>query len=181
MAMFKILTLSLIISSVLFFSCNNNQQETQETIVVSINDITTLENELFNAEITTPDPAKAMRLGKLYIAYAEANPNDSVSPDFLYKAADISMNLSDPNLTIALFDKIITTYPNYKNVSTVAFLKAYVYENQLNNYGNAQKYYLEFLDKYPDSDFADDAVVSLNNLGKSPEELIKEFESKIDK
>jgi len=39
----------------------------------------------------------------------------------------------------------------------------------------------EFLEKYPDSDFADDARISLQNLGKSPEELIKELEERVEK
>jgi TolA-binding protein len=58
------------------------------------------------------------------------------------------------------------------------FLKAFVYEDQLHDLNKAKKYYEEFLEKYPDSDFADDARISLQNLGKSPEELIKEFEEK---
>jgi inosine/xanthosine triphosphate pyrophosphatase family protein len=33
-----------------------------------------------------------------------------------------------------------------------------------------------FLQKYPDNDFADDARISIENLGKTPEELIKQFE-----
>lgn len=44
------------------------------------------------------------------------------------------------------------------------------------DYKNAEKYYKLFLEKYPNNDFTDDAEISLKNLGKTPEQLIEEFE-----
>ncbi len=61
------------------------------------------------------------------------------------------------------------------------FLKGYVYENDLRDLETAKKIYEEFLVKYPDDEFADDAEISIKNLGKSPEELIKEFEEQQQK
>jgi tetratricopeptide (TPR) repeat protein len=58
------------------------------------------------------------------------------------------------------------------------FLKGYVYENNLGRLDKAKAIYEEFLQKYPDNDFADDAEVSLKYLGKSPEELIEIFQRK---
>ncbi len=173
--MYRILIL-LIISTFLFQSCTNNNAESNGEEVVTIRDINDLEEELFGEMTTTPDIEKAKQLLKMYIIYADQNQNDSLAPEFLFKASDISMNISDAKATIALFNRIMRNYPDYKNIPTIMFLKGFVYEDQLNDYANARKYYLEFLEKYPNSDFADDAVVSLNNLGKSPEELIKEFE-----
>ncbi len=56
------------------------------------------------------------------------------------------------------------------------YLKAYVYENYLGDLEHAKMIYIEFLEKYPDNEFADDAEISIQNLGKSPEELIRQFE-----
>jgi len=36
--------------------------------------------------------------------------------------------------------------------------------------------YREFLQKYPNHEFADDAELSLKNLGKTPEELLEQFQ-----
>ncbi|NQU31600.1 MAG: tetratricopeptide repeat protein [Bacteroidetes bacterium] len=173
--MYKIVIV-FIFSAFLLVSCNNTNNEVNSNKEVSIEYINTLEAELFNANMTTPDFEKAKQLADMYVAYADQNPNDSIAPDFLFKAADINMNVSSPQTTIALFNNIISLYPEYKNIPTIMFLKGFVYEDQLNDYENARKYYVDFLEKYPNSDFADDALVSLNNLGKSPEELIKEFE-----
>ena len=71
---------------------------------------------------------------------------------------------------------MINEYPEYRNISTVYFLKGFVYEDQLRDYQMAKNCYMEYIEKYPNSVFADDALISLQNLGKSPDELIEEFE-----
>ncbi len=157
----------------LVFSCTNNNNKP-----VSKSDITKLEGELFNNSMSIPDAKKAQKLVDMYIDYANINPDDTSSPDYLFKAADISMNFRAPVKSVALFNRIINEYPGYKNVPTAMFLKGFVYEDQLQDFTNARKSYMEFLDNYPNSDFADDARVSLKNLGKTPEELIKEFENR---
>ena len=58
------------------------------------------------------------------------------------------------------------------------FLQAFVYENHVGDLSNAREKYIEFIQKYPEKDFADDAEICLQNLGKTPEELIREFEEK---
>jgi TolA-binding protein len=53
----------------------------------------------------------------------------------------------------------------------------FVQENDLNQLDKAKATYESFLAKYPnDPDFTDDAQNALKLLGKSPEEIIKEFE-----
>ncbi len=173
------LIIILITSSFILLSCNNNNSNEQDTSSkVTIEQINNLEGELFGGDMTTPNLEKAKELVGLYIEYANTYPKDTVSADLLFKAADISMNLSSAKNTIALFNRILNEYPDYRNVSTVLFLKGFVYEDQVRDYEKAGKCYIDFLEKYPESDFADDAKVSIQNLGKSPEDLIREFESK---
>jgi len=174
--MLRILSISLLITVVVFSSCNNDNTKTTEKSEVTLSQIKGLEAQLFDASITKPDVKKALELGKMYVEYAELHPTDSIAPDLLYKAADISMNVGNPKLSVAIFKRIATQYPNYRNLPTVIFLTGYVYENQLNDYEKAKTFYEIIIEKYPESDFADDAEISLKNLGKSPEEMIKEFE-----
>ena len=114
----------------------------------------------------------------LYTEYAREFPDDTLAPVYLFKASDISMNLYRPLETIRILDTLLIKYPDYSKTPTALFLKAFVYEDQVKNYKLARKYYQQFIDKYPDNEFADDAQMSLENLGKSPEELIREFEEK---
>lgn len=134
------------------------------------------ESKVYDSKQNRLQKKDAELLIALYEKYADTYPEDLLSADYLYKASDIMMNLKKPVQTIALFDRIMNDYPEFEKVPAVLFLKAFVYEDQLKDYTNAKKYYELFIDRYPDSDFADDAEVSLKNLGKSPEELIMEFE-----
>lgn len=135
------------------------------------------ESKVYDAKQNRLQKKDAELLIGLYEKYADTYPEDLLSPDYLYRASDILMNLKKPKQTIALFDRILNDYPKFEKAPAVLFLKAFVYEDQLQDYNNAKTYYELFISKYPESDFADDAEVSLKNLGKSPEELIMEFES----
>lgn len=156
----------------LISSCNSTSGEKEKTIA-------NLEAELFDndAIFTDEGKKKAMDLVQLYLSYAEKNPDDTLSPTYLFKAADITMNLGDPGKAIGIYNKIIYTYPDYPKLPECHFLVAYIYENFLQNYGKATELYEQFIQKYPDNEFADDAEMSIKNMGKSPEELIKEFEA----
>jgi TolA-binding protein len=134
-----------------------------------------MEKELYAGQ-NKFDRSKASQLIDKYADYATKFPDDTASPNYLYKASDLSMNMRQPVETIDLFNRILTQYPDYEKAPTVLFLKAFVYEDQMNDMDRAKKYYELFLEKYPDNEFADDARVSLKNLGKTPEQLIKEFE-----
>ena len=187
--MFRFISISLLIISSLLSSCTEDVKSKQnktgetkteetkiKTIPATLENIKTLEAELFASKSTKLDLPKAKQLTRMYLEYSDKNPKDSLAPEFLYKAADISMNLNIPKVTIAIYNKLINNYPDYVNIPTATFLMGYVYENQLNDLENARKHYQQFLKNYPDSEFADDAEVSLKNLGKTPEELIKEYE-----
>ncbi|MCD6112116.1 MAG: tetratricopeptide repeat protein [Bacteroidales bacterium] len=118
---------------------------------------------------------------KMYSDYVDDYPDDSLSPDFLFKAADYLMYANKPAQSLKFFDKIMKDYPDYSKAPQCLFLKGYIYENFYKDLNKAKEIYISFINKYPDNDFADDAQASLNNLGKSPEDLIKEFEAKAKK
>lgn len=139
-------------------------------------EITELEETLFSDETRMIDRERATQLIDLYIAYADEFKDDQGAPMMLFKAGDMSMNMNKPRQAIQLFDRIMTEYPEFEKAPQCLFLKAFIYENDLKDLVAARRFYEEFLLKYPDDEFADDAVICIRNLGKSPEELIREFE-----
>ncbi len=158
-------------------SCQETGSKQESKQQMSLSDsIAKLEDQLFNSNQNKLAKKTAAQLVLAYLAYAEEHQGDSIAANYIFKAADISMNLNRPHRTIQLFDEIINKYPDYRKAPSALFLKAFVYEDQLKDLEKAKKYYELFLSTYPDSEFADDAEVSLKNLGKTPEELIKEFE-----
>ena len=160
--------------AVMLASCQMGGKKDEIKIV---NDsIAALEKEIFDPAKDQLDKSKAIVLIKLYQKAAKLDPTGKSAPDYLFKAADISINVQNPNKTIMLYDEILDDYPDFEKAPTVLFLKAFVYDDQLQDYTNAKKYYEHFLEKYPNNEFTDDAEISLKNLGKTPEELIEEFQ-----
>lgn len=139
-------------------------------------DIKTAEDTLFASSEGFIDKAKALELVDLYVDYTNSYPDDSMAVEYLFKGAEFCLNLGEGQRAITLYDRVISEYPDFMKIPECLFLKGYVYENYLGDLDNAKAIYLEFIEKYPDNEFADDAEISIQNLGKSPEELIKQFE-----
>ena len=139
-------------------------------------EIQTAEDTLFSTSEGFIDKAKALELVDLYVDYANSYPDDSLAVEYLFKGAEFCLNLGEGQRAITLYNRVIQEYPDFRKVPECLFLKGYVYENYLGDLDNAKAIYLEFIEKYPDNEFADDAEISIQNLGKSPEELIKQFE-----
>ena len=161
--------LSLVLLGFIIASCSSPQQKMKSAIAEQ-------EKEFFASQ-----PGETKLAGVLidsYIDFVDNYPSDKDAPNFLFKAADIAMNMSRPQQAIKLFQRILSEYPDFDKAPQCLFLQGYVYENNLGNLQKAKEIYQEFLKKYPNDEFADDAKVSLDNLGKTPEQLIKEFEEK---
>ncbi|MEN0006956.1 MAG: tetratricopeptide repeat protein, partial [Bacteroidota bacterium] len=78
----------------------------------------------------------------------------------------------------AIYDQIYENYPDYEKAPQSLFLKAFTQDNDLKRPDEARKLYEEFLERYPEDDFADDTQFLLENLGKDDEEIIKSFQEK---
>lgn len=109
-------------------------------------------------------------------AYVLVNPKDQESPEYLFKAAEIAKTIGTFKKSLSLYDWIIANYPGDDKAPTAMFLKAFILEDNVNNIEAARIAYEEFIEKYPDHHFVDDAQFSLKNLGKSSEEIQAELE-----
>ena len=138
--------------------------------------INELEKQAFSTEGAI-NPEVASDLVTAYYDFANANPDDAMSPEYLFKAVDVSMNLNEPQRTIYMIDKLLKEYPDYPRTQAALFVKAFIYETRYNDLTMAKKLYEQYLEMYPEGEFADDCRSSIDNLGLSPEELIKKFEN----
>lgn len=161
----------IIVIALLSASCNS-ESERDKTVKL----ITEKETELKNNVIKQDDKKAAFLLVKNYMDFADKFPTDSLAPAFLFSAGKVSMNINDPNLALRNFEKLINQYSTYKFSSDALFLEAYIFENFLSDTTKARVIYSRFLKENPMHDFADDAQASLQNIGKTSEELIREFE-----
>ena len=122
------------------------------------------------------DETKAQECVNAYLAYCEKFNEREDAPDYMFKAADLLRALKKPDEALVYYEKICTDFPDYPKVPHSVFLQGFVYENDLRDLDKARAKYDDFLVKYPDHDLADDVEFSLKYLGKSPEEIIKQFE-----
>ena len=142
------------------------------------NNITQLEQVLVEKNEGIIDGKLAANMILAYTEFVDEFPEDQQSPDYLFKAADVSINVFHSQQTIKLFNRVINEYPKDKRAAQALFLKAFTFDNYMQEYDSAKIYYEEFLIKYPQHSFANDAEMSLENLGKSPEEIVKGFDNK---
>ncbi len=160
----------MIVLCVVILSCKTSNEKLSEKIKV-------LEKELVSPGKPI-DKAKSAELVRNYEAFAAQYPSDTLTPRYLQKAGEIMMNTGNAMRAIEFFDRVCNDYTQYRNAPECLFMKGFVYETLLNNLDMARQTYQKFLKLYPRNDFADDAQAMLNNLGKSPEALIREFEAK---
>lgn len=155
-----------LVLSLFFIGCSNNDPTKR---------IEKLEKEAFATE-NAVNPEIASDLVSAYCDFADANPGDVNAPEYLFKAVDVSMNLNEPQRTISIIDRMLKDYPEYPRTQAALFVKAFIFETKYNNLDMAKKIYEQYLEMYPDGEFAGDCKASIENLGLSPEELVKRFE-----
>lgn len=176
---------------ILMFSCGNKKEESGTTDTpnedvsnisyMNRNDlkahIQVLEKSLYEDTVAM-DREKATELMDAYAMYSSKHPDQESSADYMFKAGELAMGLNRSLDAIKYFSITYGRYTNYDKRPYALFLKAFVLENQVKDYEQATQAYKTFIEEYPDHPMYDDAKYSIQNMGKSPEELIKEFEAR---
>lgn len=163
----KLFLHTLVVMTLLFASCSQSRNKLIEKIGKK-------ESEM--KAITKPDTNTVAELLGMYQDFAGKFPGDSLSPDFLYKGAGMAVGFNKGAKAIELYETIKGSYPGYRRMAECIFMEAFAYENLQKDIKKAGILYNEFLAKYPQHELADDAQAAIKYLGKSPEEMIREFE-----
>ena len=163
----KGITFLTIAFSILLFSCSPSRDK-------MLGKISKMEKEMKTAQKV--DTNAVTNLLSAYQNFASKYPDDSLAPENLYKAAGLAVGFNRGTQAIDLYESIMNNYPKYKKVPECFFMEGYAYENVIGNIAKASEYYNKFLAKYPNHELADDASAAIKYLGKSPEEMVHEFE-----
>ncbi len=101
------------------------------------------------------------------------------SPEALFSAIEEAVFAKqDTQKSIALVDQLLADYPDFdKNPVALFMLASFVYDEQLHDLDKARETYQQIVDDYPDSPFANDAAISITQLGMTPDELVRMFEA----
>ncbi len=115
---------------------------------------------------------------KAYESFADANPTDTNGANYLFKAADFYRYAHKPQRSIDIYKKLYANYPDYQKRPYALFLQGFIFENEMGKTDSAKVKYEQFIALYPTHPITKDVQATLQNLGKSPEQLIQEFEQK---
>jgi hypothetical protein len=75
------------------------------------------------------------------------------------------------------YNEVYTKFPTYPKANLALFSQAYIYANEKQNLPKAAMLYKEYLSKYPATSLAKSAALELQNLGKSPDQIMAELDS----
>ncbi len=102
------------------------------------------------------------------------------SPEALFHAVEDAVFVQhDAQRSIRLVDKLVADYPSFEQTPVAMFMLAnFIYDEQLHDLDKARATYQQIVDRYPNSPFANDAAISITQLGMTPEELIRMFEER---
>lgn len=153
---------------------DKNEEVTPEVVLKRIADIEdAIEIAKGDAIIT-----HSHRLANVLKSYADKFPQDERAPEMLFKAANVHISINNFDQTTSLLQRIRKHYAGWEKIPETIFMQGFVHDYHMNQKGKAQGYYEELIEKYPDHVFAKDARSSIKNLGKTDEELVREFEER---
>ncbi len=163
-------------------SCGTDKKEEQEKSLNKppreeyITQIKNLEGEMHKAvEIDNNTANLAI---KAYTDFVTYFPEDTLAPEYLFRAGEVAMAAKKYRRALEYYQTITQTYPNYKHVTESLYLQAFLLDNFINDDAAAKSVYEEVITRYPSANYAKDAKAAIENLGKTDEQLIEEFEKK---
>jgi hypothetical protein len=114
-------------------------------------------------------------------------PEDTMSPEYLFKAGLMAMTVAKATDNVEekieycqnafnIFEDIERIYPEFSGVKDCMYYKGVIFDDILHDYKNAERYYRLFISRYPTDTLAITLEAYLQFLGRSPEEIIAQFE-----
>lgn len=175
-----ILSFTLLVNACKTDSTNN--AETSETPSVKADSLLKIvdaeEKKLYEKRVNKPNLDLGLNVVKAYTDFINAFPEDKRVPEFLFKAGEVCSAINASDGAIEYFERLYTEFPKNDKAIFAMFLHAFVLENQTKDLTKAKAKYEEVIKTYPGTQQALDAKASIEHLGKSPEDLIKEFEAR---
>jgi len=165
-----------------FIGCNQTNSTQSENSNPSVSaetlktEIAELESILRKAQDAKKDKTSAEALINKSQLFVGQFPKDSSVALILFKAADVSRGLGEYGKAIQMWGKVWRDYPDFEKAPLALFLQGFTFDSNLEDKANAKKYYERFLEKFPNHELAGQVKMLLSVIGKSSDELVKEFE-----
>ncbi len=110
-------------------------------------------------------------------------PESPKAPEALFQLATLYQNkmIKEDTLTgtqslekaVEMFRSIYDKYPQSDLAAKALFMSGFIQSNELKQYPEATSTFNLFLQKFPNNDLASSAKEELNNMGLTPEQILK--------
>lgn len=112
----------------------------------------------------------------------DQNPYSDIAPEAYFTLGSLYQSFEDDSVhrnvnyqkAIHFYRELIDKFPNHKHTPEAIFMAGFISAEYLRDYQSASNYYKRFLKAYPDHELAISVKAELENLGKSPEEILRE-------
>ena len=156
-----------------FMACQSAPESSASKDQVAMQQtITDLENDL-KKKGDVLDRELAKDLVSRYIKYHNQYHADTLSGEYMLRAASLSTGIGEYQQAIDLLINFYDGYPNSKRRPEAAYTVAFIYDAYLQNPDKAALYYQAVIDNHPDSRYAQEAEASLRLVGKSNEQILE--------
>ena len=117
---------------------------------------------------------RSLEAGLAYKNYIEQFPEDSVrNPKFYHYATQYYYQAAEYDTALVLIERMRNNYPQSEYAPGLLHFKAfYIYESGKKDLEKAKEIYLQFIEKYPQHELVPAVLFSLENLGKTDEEML---------
>lgn len=150
-------------------SVNNSKY----TLPQLLTEIKVLEGRMFSGDPSQITKEDAEALAGFYKDYALNYSTTPEAAEYTFKAAEVFMGLRNGEEVLAMADLFMKNFPQDEKAPLSLFIKALAYDDLMGNVEMAKKTFETFLEKYPTSEYADDAQALMSQLGMTDEEKIK--------
>lgn len=111
----------------------------------------------------------------------EINPLSEFAPDAYFTLAGLYQSMESDSIhmlvnykkALGYYQQLIDNFPNHQKTPEAIFLSGFICSEYLKDYQQASIYYKKFLKAYPDHELVSSVQTELENLGKSPEEILR--------
>ncbi|MCA6365151.1 MAG: hypothetical protein IM638_19120 [Bacteroidetes bacterium] len=121
----------------------------------------------------------ALEALKAYTDFTTLYPKDSLTADYLFKAAQIAQSTGNYKQSAIYLETILDQHKGYKEYAAACFYTANLYDDHLENVDNgaarAKQLYEFIIAKYPGTKWAEDSKVLMEYIGKSNEQLMEDI------
>lgn len=165
---------------VFLFILSLNLMACKQSADDQIKQITAAEAQLYTGTATELNTDEIKRIIGLYEQFAKDYRENEMTPEYLFRCADLNRALKNFDRSMAIYDEIINDYSAFPKIDLCYFYRAYCANNDLHDTEKARIYYQEFISKFPNEPLAKSAREELMTLGKTPEQLMEEIKAKTD-